>query len=149
MLTIEKVIILRTVSIFANVPDYLLADIAERLDEIEVEPGHRLIAEGEMGDTLFIIIEGRFRVTRGGRELADLGSGGVFGELALLDPEPRSASVEALAPGRLFVLSHEHIDDLIAGNVDIAMGFMRMLCRRLRATSALMTAGSDPAALSG
>lgn len=149
MLTIEKVIILRTISIFANVPDYLLADIAERLDEIEVDAGHRLITEGEMGDTLFIIIEGRFRVTRGGRELAELGSGGVFGELALLDPEPRSASVEALAPSRLFVLGHEHIDDLIAGNVDIAMGFMRMLCRRLRATSALMTAAGDPAALSG
>lgn len=140
MLTIEKVIILRTISIFSNVPDYLLPDIAERLDELEVDKGHRLIEEGEMGDKLFIIIEGRFRVTRGGHELAELGAGGVFGELALLDPEPRSASVEAVEPSRLFVLSHEHVDDLIAGNADIAMGFMRMLCRRLRETSERLTA---------
>ena len=134
MLTIEKVITLRSVSIFENVPDYLLADIAERLEEIELDTGDILIREGEIGDRMFVVIDGRFRVSRNGRDITDIGAGDVIGELSLLDPEPRSATVTAVAPARLFVLAQSDLDDLMAASAEIVSGFVRMLCRRLRAT---------------
>jgi CRP-like cAMP-binding protein len=134
MLIIEKVILLRSVSIFEVVPDRLLAEIAERLQEVQVDTGHRLMTEGEIGDALYVLIEGRFGAWRGGVPIAELDGGDVIGELSLLDPEPRSATIVALEPSRLFALRQQDIEDLINGCPEIAFAFIRLLCRRLRST---------------
>lgn len=135
MLTIEKIMTLRSVSIFADVPDQYLADVAEVLREVEVDPGKTLIREGEMGTELYIVVEGRFGISRKGTALTELAEGDVVGELSLFDPEPRSATVTALAPSRVFALGHEHLDDLMASNVAIANAFVRLLAHRLRETT--------------
>lgn len=132
MLNIEKVMILRSVPIFSGVPNQFLADIADVLGEQEVEPGETVIREGEKGDRLYVIVNGSFEVSRKGRALTRLGPREVFGELAVLDPEPRAATVTAATEGLLFSLDHEHLDDLMAGSMEIAHGFIRMLCRRIR-----------------
>jgi hypothetical protein len=141
MLTIEKVMMLRSVPLFAGVPNQFLADIAEVLGERETEAGEVVIREGEKGDQLYVIAQGAFEVAHRGRLVARLGPRQVFGELAVLDPEPRAATVTSTGEGLLFSLDHEHLDDLMAGNMEIAHGFIRMLCRRIRETNEAATSG--------
>lgn len=130
--TVERVLILKEVGIFSEVHDEYLADIAPVLTEAEVPAGATIIRAGDVGRTMYVIVTGRVRVHRDGLTLAELGERDVFGELAALDPEPRSASVEALEDTRLFQLSYEHLDELMAVNTEIARGIIRMLCRRFR-----------------
>ena len=132
LLTIEKVMILRDIGIFANVPDRYLADIASLVEEEEVPAGQLIIREGDLGSTMYVIASGRVRVLSGGRAITEIGEHDVFGELAVLDPEPRSASIEALVDTHLLKLSHAQVDDLMASNMEIVRGFVRMLCSRLR-----------------
>lgn len=132
MLHIEKVMILRQVPIFSNVPNQFLADIADILVEIEVEAGQTVIREGEKGDCLYVIFKGSFEVSRSTHVLTQLGPLEVFGELTVLDPEPHAETVTAITEGLLFSLDHEHLHDLMADSVEIAHGFIRMLCRRIR-----------------
>lgn len=149
MLAIEKVMILRSVALFSGLPNQFLADIAEVLGEREVEQGEVVIREGEMGDQVFVIARGRFDVTHSGRRVATLGPREVFGELAVLDPEPRAATVTAASEGLLFSLDHEHLDDLMAGSMEIAHGLIRMLCRRIRETNERVAAAANPAGSAG
>ena len=65
------------------------------------------VSEGDRGDDFFVITSGKGRVTRGGREVADLGPGDYFGELSLFDPAPRNASVSAVGPMSLVSLSRD------------------------------------------
>src|SRR4051794_16969883 len=134
--TVERVLILKEVGIFSEVHDEYLADIASVLAEAEVPAGATIIRAGDIGRTMYVIITGRVRVHRDGLTLAELGERDVFGELAALDPEPRSASVEALEETRLFQLSYEHLDELMTVNTEIARGIIRMLCRRFRSVTA-------------
>jgi hypothetical protein len=148
--TVERVLILKEVGMFSAVQDEYLADIAPVLTEAEVPVGTTIIRAGDIGRTMYVIITGRVRVHRDGLTLAELGEREVFGELAALDPEPRSASVEALEDTRVFQLSNEHLDELMAVNVEIARGIIRMLCRRFRsviATSGARLPGTDQGSL--
>ena len=132
LLTIEKVMILRDIGVFANVPERYLADVAALAEEEEVPAGQLIIREGDVGSAMYVIASGRVRVWKAGRVIAEIGEHDVFGELSILDPEPRSASVEALVDTHLFKLTHAQVDDLMASNMEIVRGFLRMLCRRLR-----------------
>ena len=132
MLTIEKVIVLKSVTIFHELPEEHLVDLARILRQREVRAGELIIKEGDEGKSLFVIVEGRVRVHRGEREIAELVSRDVFGELSALDQEPRSASITALEDTTLFELDGEALYDLMADRVEAARGIIRVLCRRLR-----------------
>lgn len=73
------------------------------------------------------------RVHDGERTLAHLGDRDVFGEMSLLDPQPRSASVTAMADTRLFRLNQELFSELVADRVEVVRGIIRVMARRLRA----------------
>ena len=92
----EKVLAMKAGSLFRQTPDDVLADVAGRVEELTFDSGQTVFEKGDFGDSLFIIVSGRVAVRDGERLLTELGKGGIFGELALLDPAPRSASVEAL-----------------------------------------------------
>ena len=85
---------------------------------------------------MYIVASGRVRVFDGAATLSLLGEKEIFGELALLDPAPRSASVEAVEDSRLFRLDGDMFTQLMAANVDIVRGVLHVLCERLRRTSA-------------
>ncbi|HET6519886.1 MAG TPA: cyclic nucleotide-binding domain-containing protein [Geminicoccaceae bacterium] len=136
LLTIEKVIILKSVEMFSGVPDDVLADVAHLLRSVDVPAGETIIREGEIGSTLYIIVDGRMRVHRNRQTIAELGERDVFGELAVLDPEPRSASIEALEDARLLELRGDHLEELMATDLAVVRGIIRFLCRRIRATTA-------------
>ncbi len=139
MLLIEKVIMLKTVPMFALTSEELLAEIAALLEEVEYRAGEVVFAKGEVGESMYIIVSGRVRVFDGEAELSILGDKEIFGELALLDPQPRTAAVEALDDARLFRLDGETFAQLMTGNPEIVRGVLHVLCERLRRTPA--TAG--------
>ena len=136
MLLIEKVIILKTVPVFANTSEDLVAEIAGILKEIECAAGHTIFEKGDMGDSMYIVVAGKVRVSDGETTLSLLGEKEIFGELALLDPKPRSATVTAMETTRLFRLDGDTFSQLMAGNLDIVRGVLHVLCERLRRTSA-------------
>jgi CRP-like cAMP-binding protein len=81
---------------------------------------------------MYVIVDGKVRVHDGERLLNYLGERDVFGEMALLDPEPRSASVTAVESARLFRLDQTLFYELIAENPEVAKGIIRVLTGHLR-----------------
>ncbi|HEY6548025.1 MAG TPA: cyclic nucleotide-binding domain-containing protein, partial [Vicinamibacteria bacterium] len=136
MLTIEKVLTLKGARMFEEASEAVLAEVAAILEEVEVGAGEAVFAKGDAGDSMYIIADGRMRVSDGERTVDELGEGEVFGELALLDPEPRLFTVAALEDGRLLRLDREAFLELMAGNIEIVRGVLHVLCERLRQAEA-------------
>lgn len=130
--TVEKVLILKTVSSFAAMPDDALADVALLLEEKEVQAGEAILVKGEVGHSMYMIVEGQVRVHDGATTLNFLGAGQVFGELAVLDSEPRMASVSAVDDTLLLCLEQQALYELMEERVEVGQGIIRMLARNLR-----------------
>jgi CRP-like cAMP-binding protein len=140
LLTIEKVAVLSGVPIFADIPGYVLASVAEIIEEIELDAGETFIEEGAVEDCLFIVVDGQVRVHSQGQNILNLGPGQSVGELAVLDPEPRSASVTTMENTFLFRIGKEPFDEVMADRPEIAAGVIRALCQRIREQGRLLTA---------
>lgn len=132
LLTIEKVMILKDVEIFSTTPEEDLIEVASIVEEVSVEKDTEFIKKDDIGTSMYIIIEGEMKVHDGDKELAVLGNRKVFGELAALDPEPRSASITALKDTHLFRLDQGPLYDLMAEHVEVVRGIMHVLCNRMR-----------------
>jgi ATP:ADP antiporter, AAA family len=133
--TLEKVIILKTVSIFSEAPDNLLAEIAGLVNVVDVDPGQRIFTKGEEGTRMYVIVEGQVQVHDGEQTLDLLGDREVFGEMALLDSEPRTASATAITGVRLLELDQEPFYELLEEQFEITRGIIGVLVRRLRERS--------------
>lgn len=133
MLTlIEKVILLRSVGIFAQTPDAVLAEIAGILHERRAAKGETLMHKGEMDNTMYLIVSGQVRVHDGDLTIAERREGEIVGELAVLDPAPRAASVTALTDCHFFVLDRETLFELIDARPEVINGILKVLVGRLR-----------------
>ena len=139
MIILEKVVILRNVPIFSNIPDFVLGAIAQIAEEVEISPGETFINEGEIGDCMYVIVDGEVRVYRGESTIISLGPGQTVGELAVLDPEPRSASASAIGNSILFKIDKVSFDEVMADRPEIARGVISALCQRVREQGRLMT----------
>lgn len=133
LITIEKVIILKTVSIFSSISDETLAQLARVMTEIELAPEASLFAKGDLGHDMYVIIDGEVRVHDEDHVLNFLGEGDIFGEMAVLDPEPRVASVTATRQSRLLRLERQPLYELMDRHSEVAHGIIRVLCGHLRA----------------
>ncbi|MEN9562884.1 MAG: hypothetical protein RIR73_1128 [Chloroflexota bacterium] len=131
--TVERVIVLKSLSIFAETPDKALAELAELLQEIFVQPGDVIVREGETGDSLYIIVDGKVEVVDDNRILNQLESRAVFGELSMLDSSPRTATVRALEETSLLRLDQVSFYEIMSDYVEVAMGTIQLLTRNLRA----------------
>ena len=131
-LRVGHIDILRSVSLFVETPSETLTEVAALLDDITAQAGETIIEKGAPGDCLYILVEGRARAHDGDRFLNDLGPGDVFGEMAVLDPEPRSASVTAVEDSRLFRLGRAALEHLMDARPEVARSIMRILVQRLR-----------------
>jgi CRP/FNR family transcriptional regulator len=132
--------LLRSVPLFADLEEGEL----ERFSRVAVPrsfpAGTRVFHEGDRSDACYIVCDGSFRVTRehsDGRAitLATLGRGEVFGELAMLDGDTRSASAEALSDGELLALPATAVKALLARHPEISVKLVAALVRRLRAAN--------------
>ncbi len=132
LVTIEKVLLLKVVDLFSETPDEILVEVAERLREVVI-PTHTTIFErGERGDSLYIIISGGVEVFNGDTILDRLGPRQLFGEMALLDAEPRAASVRTVTETRLLHLDQEAFYELMDDRIEIAYGVIHVIVKRLR-----------------
>ena len=105
------------------------------LKPLTVEPGTTLCEEGTPGDAMFIILSGEADIYKGPQLMAQLGSGEMFGEMALLTGEERSASVIARTPMKLYELDKFDFDAMLTRSPHLASGLSRILARRLRETT--------------
>jgi CRP-like cAMP-binding protein len=138
LLTVERVGLLKRVSLFERTPGRVLAGLARTLVEEEFPAGTDLIVEGAVEDWMFVLIDGSVRVTRSDR-VVDLGPGQVVGELAVLEPEPRTATVTALSDVHAFRVRKVDFDEALRTRPEIASGVIAELVRRLREARPLPT----------
>ncbi|HVV77409.1 MAG TPA: Crp/Fnr family transcriptional regulator [Mycobacteriales bacterium] len=122
-------------------------DSADTLEKVltsrTVNRGHVVFAEGDPGDRLFIVLEGKVKIYRAsadGREnlIALLGPGEMFGELSLFDPGPRTASVSAVTDSTLASLDHDDLRPLLLERPGVGVELLRALAQRLRRTNDAM-----------
>lgn len=128
---------LRTVPLFASFPEEPLRTLATVVSRRTATRGSIIMAAGDPTDSLYIILSGRFKVMMSDAEgkeviLCILGPGEFFGEMGLIDDAPRSASVVAIEPCELLVITRRDFKKCMTENADMAMAVMKGLVRRLR-----------------
>lgn len=133
LLLVEKVLLLKSLNIFKDTPENILADLAPLMQEIQYEPGIEIFKEGETGDCMYIIEQGNVRIHKGNTTLAILKDKEVFGELSLLDADTRSASASTESDCVLYKIDQEPFYELLDERPEVARGFIKILCQRLRA----------------
>lgn len=139
LLTIEKVIILKSINLFSEISESDLLAVAMQLEEIEYEAGSVVMRQGDLCTAMYILVEGEVDVEVNGKVVATLKDKNVFGELAALDPEPRSATIITKKESLLFKIDSVLLYNLIAEYTDVARGIIKILCQRLRETDALLS----------
>jgi len=127
---------LKDIWLFSGCSGSELRKIRSALDELVVPAGKLLVEEGHVGLEFFLIVDGEARVTRNGRKVADLGPGSHFGELALLDRRPRSASVESVTELDVLVLSQRQFNGLLESVPSISRKLLAAMAGRLREADA-------------
>ncbi len=135
LLLIEKVLLLKSLSIFNDTPETILAEIAHLMVDVHVSAKEQVVKEGEVGNCMYIISEGIVNVHKGTHLLAKLGKRDFFGELSLLDTETRSATVTAASDCSLFRIDQEPFYDLIESRPEVVRGVIKILCKRIRAAN--------------
>lgn len=135
LLLIERVLLLKSISIFTETPETILSEIAHLMHEQEIPENTTVVNEGEAGNCMFIIFSGAVKVEKGKQVLATLKEKEFFGELSLLDTETRSASVITLSHCVLFRIDQEPFYDLIECRPEVVKGVIQNLCKRLRAAN--------------
>lgn len=134
MLTIEKLIILKSIDLFAQIPEKELIWLASQIEQIELEANSTIMTQGEIGTSMYVIIEGEVSVIIDQKEVATLGEKKFFGELAALDPEARSATIKTITQTTLFKIDRKIIFDLVNEYQDIAQTIIKILCQRIRSS---------------
>lgn len=134
MITIQKVLMLRRVDLFADMTTRQLGHVASVTHELMRPAGSMIFAEGDPGDALFVIVSGEVEVLRGGERLKVLRDADYFGELAVLTGETRNASVRALTDCLLLRLERSDFHQVLAGSFEAVLAVIRIICRRLQRT---------------
>ena len=129
--------------LFAALDEEAAAALRASMTELRLARGKVLFNEGDQGDRLYVVTEGKVKLGRtspDGREnlLAVLGPGEMFGELSLFDPGPRTATVTAVTDAALIGLGHDDLKPLLAERPEVAAHLLAALARRLRRTNEAM-----------
>jgi CRP-like cAMP-binding protein len=132
-----KALDLKSIWLFSGCSASELRKIRGSLDEVVVPEGKLLVEEGRIGMEFFLIVSGTATVSRNGKTVATLGPGGYFGELALLDRRPRSASVTSDTEMDVLVLSQRQFNGVLESVPTIARKLLAAMANRVREADAL------------
>ena len=132
---IERVLLLKGIPLFRTLTGEDLLPVGQLLERVELEAGQVVFEHGEPGDRLYLVERGEVEVVLVGRVLASLGAKECFGEIALLDGSPRSATVRTSKRSSLMIISREGFRDLLDLHPALARGIIKVLSSRLRATT--------------
>lgn len=142
------VAMLRDIGLFGGISDESLERLVGELPEVRTEPGQVIVSEGDLSTEMFVVIAGELEVLKKAADgstvrVAMLGPGDWFGEMAILDIQPRSASVRALAPSLLLAMSADQVERLLYRVAPkdyslLIMNIARELSRRLRVADGIL-----------
>lgn len=127
-----RVQLLQGTALFADISENILGTIVPIMKEVAYHPAQEIFAKGALGASLFIIGEGDVGIFSGAQHLATFHRGDFFGELALLDAEPRSATAVAQGPVVVFRLDQEDFYEVMEEHGEVLRNILRVLCQRLR-----------------
>lgn len=130
---LDRALALRAAPLFHPLPAEVLLPVARLCSVVDLDADDVLFDEGDLGDSLYVIVTGGVKVTRNKLPLAELGPGECVGEMAALDWEPRSATVTASATTRLVRLDRNDLMDLLADYPELVQALATVLVERLRA----------------
>src|SRR4051794_17011110 len=135
--------VLATAPLFAGLDEATAELLGSAMTTRSVDRGHIVFTEGDTGDRLFIVLDGKVKISRAaadGREnlLAVLGAGEMFGELSLFDPGPRTATVTTVTESTLASLDHDDLRPLLTERPGVAVQLLMALAQRLRRTNEAM-----------
>lgn len=130
--SVERLLFVRGVPIFQELRDDFLVRLASVMDELSFPPDYSIVTQGEEGRSLYIVVSGSVRVHIEERDLAELDKGACFGEMAVFDAEPRSASVTTIEECECLMLTQIQLYDAIDETPEFAINIIRLLSRRTR-----------------
>ena len=130
--TLEKTIFMKGVDLFRDISGEEVSHVAQIAEERQFGKEEVIFEEGDAGDAMFIIVDGAVRIHKGEKEIAFLSKGKFIGEMALLDQEPRSASITTTEETTLLEINGEDFYDLMASRMEIMQGIVKVLTQRLR-----------------
>jgi CRP-like cAMP-binding protein len=136
--------ILKQISLFKSLDPQVHNEIVAKITLMFYPQGHQLFAEGDMGDTMYIIRNGQVEIFKNPKEegelpksLAVLQSGDFFGEMALVSDAPRNANAKALMDSEIFILKKEDFQMLLASNTDMAQQISQAVVERTNSNDKL------------
>jgi CRP/FNR family transcriptional regulator, cyclic AMP receptor protein len=129
--------VLRRAPLFEGLDEENARGLRRQLTEVRLSRGEHLFQEGQDGDRLFVVLDGKMKLTRAavdGREnlLGVLGPGEMFGELSLFDPRPRTSSASAVTDATLAALGHDALRRMLQDHPEVSLHMLQALARRLR-----------------
>ncbi|WP_169515117.1 cyclic nucleotide-binding domain-containing protein [Hymenobacter norwichensis] len=128
----ERVLLLKATPLFSETPENVLADIVSAVREVVFQPQQEIFAKGALESSLYILKQGTVDIFDGFQVLASFGPGDFFGELALLDAEPRSATAIARTHTVALRLDQEEFYNVLATHPKVLHPLIKALCQRLR-----------------
>ncbi len=130
--TVEKVIFLQDIDFFEFTQTEDLAYIAAITQEVRIKAGSMIYKEGEDSDSMYLVIDGKVRLHRGGSEIMVAENKDVFGTWALFDDEPRVATATTLDDTSLLRISREDFLDLLSDHTNITESVFKALVKKIR-----------------
>jgi CRP/FNR family transcriptional regulator, cyclic AMP receptor protein len=131
--------LLASVPFFAGLDAKKRATLAGQGKELSYKAGDSIVDEGTMGVGFYLIVDGKAEVRKGAKVLATLGKGQFFGEMSLIDEQPRSADVVAIAPTRCWALTSWAFSAIVKTHPEVALIMLKEMVKRLRAAQASPT----------
>jgi CRP-like cAMP-binding protein len=129
---VERVLILKNADLLKDVGPRHLLGLAEVVREIEITKGQTLYNEDDPADALYMVVEGRVRLSTGDRTTSEVGPGEAFGTWALVDDSSRGHRAECTEEGLVLALQREDFYDRAAGDLTLLQEVVRVLAKRLR-----------------
>ena len=123
---------LRAVPLFQGMTDQALEAVAALANEVGIADGATVTREGDPGDSFFVIVDGRFRISRHGETIRDLGPGDFLGEISLVDGRPRTATAVAVGPVNAIVIERPAFLELMDRFGAVRLGILMALSDRIR-----------------
>ena len=132
MVLIDKIAFLQSVPIFAGMTSQELMDVADITKEVSYPAENTIIREDDIGDHMFILVEGEVVVHRGNTRIGKLRPNDFFGEISILDRGPRSASVTTLSDCQLLRIDQRDFWQILTGHHTLAVSMVKVLAQRMR-----------------
>jgi CRP-like cAMP-binding protein len=135
--------VIRRAPLFTALDDASAATLRDSMTQVKVSKGQTLFKEGDTGDRLFVVVEGKLKLgtsSGDGREnlLSILGPGDMFGELSLFDPGPRTATATAVTDARVLALANDQVIGWVTAHPQVSLQLLKRLARRLRRTNEVL-----------